>query len=248
MTTIDASMTLGELVTAHPELAPELERTGLDYCCAGGRSITLACTDRGIDRSGLLERLAAATVDHGAPEWATMPLGALVDHIEQTHHRFLRTELPRLSAALAEVARTARTDCHELEDARSCFEAFRRETEPHLEHEERVLFPSIRRLVRTGELPPFHCGTLGGTISVLRREHEHHDELLGLLRTVTHGFRPRPGADDARAECYRDLARLEADLHLHLHKENNVLFRGVALAEEGVRRGDFVREAAPPGA
>ena len=35
MTTIDLNTPLGDVVIARPELARELERRGLDYCCHG---------------------------------------------------------------------------------------------------------------------------------------------------------------------------------------------------------------------
>ncbi|MGH9230934.1 MAG: DUF542 domain-containing protein [Acidimicrobiales bacterium] len=39
MTTIELDTTLAEVVTAHPRLARELERRGLDYCCGGNRTV-----------------------------------------------------------------------------------------------------------------------------------------------------------------------------------------------------------------
>ena len=35
--------TLGEVVTADPSLARQLERRGLDSCCGGGRAIADTC-------------------------------------------------------------------------------------------------------------------------------------------------------------------------------------------------------------
>lgn len=234
-TTIDASTNLGDLVTAHPELAAELERLGLDYCGDGVRPLTQVCADRGIDPKRLLDRLAGAALDAPPPDWATMDAVALVDHIEATHHRWLRDRLRWLGEELPAIVAAHGRDHPELFDALSCFEAFRRETEPHLAHEEQVLFPNVRQLLRDGTLPAFHCGTLNGRMSVLRREHAHHDELLGLLRSVTLGFRAPIDAEPRWVACYDALRELEADTRLHLHKENNVLFRAIATAEEAVR-------------
>jgi len=42
-TAIVPDATLADLVTAHPDLARELERRSLDYCCGGARTLREAC-------------------------------------------------------------------------------------------------------------------------------------------------------------------------------------------------------------
>lgn len=57
-------------------------------------------------------------------------------------------------------------------------------------------------------------------------------ELLTTLRSLTGGYvTPEDGCASYRA-LYAGLAELEADTHLHIHKENNVLFPA-AIALEG---------------
>jgi len=236
MTTIEATMTLGALVTAHPEVAAELDRAGLDYCCDGKRTIASACADRGLDLYTVVSELSRLAVRHPAPAWASMTATQLVDHIEATHHRYLWAELPRLVIAAAALDSTEDHRYAELHSVVSCVETIRSEFEPHLLDEERMLFPRIRELDQHETLPEFHCHTLGGPISGVRREHEHVDEILDLLRKVTHGYRAPSGVDPAWAALYGRLARLDADTHLHSHKENNVLFPLVTRLEERARR------------
>jgi regulator of cell morphogenesis and NO signaling len=98
--------------------------------------------------------------------------------------------------------------------------------------EERVLFPMIRELVAADSAPTFHCGTLRHPISVMLREHETVGELLRQLRSLTNGYQPPPDGCASYAACFRGLAELEADTHLHVHKENNLLFPMVVRMEE----------------
>src|SRR5262245_30323683 len=100
MTTIMRTSTLAEIVTTDPDLSRHLERRGLDYCCGGARTIEHACLDQGLDVGTVLAELSRAAADRPAPDWAGMDAGRLVDHIEITHHRYLWTELPRLSALM----------------------------------------------------------------------------------------------------------------------------------------------------
>ena len=90
--------------------------------------------------------------------------------------------------------------------------------------EERVLFPMIRELATAEERPEFHCGSVGNPIAAMRREHDHAGALLARLRDLTDGFEAPRDACVSYEALYRALAELEADLHLHVHKENNVLF------------------------
>ena len=48
---VDASTTLGDLVTADPRRSRVMERFGIDYCCNGSRSLAEASADAGIELS-----------------------------------------------------------------------------------------------------------------------------------------------------------------------------------------------------
>jgi regulator of cell morphogenesis and NO signaling len=112
----------------------------------------------------------------------------------------------------------------ELGDIARCFGALRADLEPHLLKEERVLFPLIRELVLATTMPSFHCGSLRNPISVMEREHDTAGALLAEVRELTGGYTCPPDGCTSYEMLYRGLAELESDTHLHVHKENNVLF------------------------
>jgi regulator of cell morphogenesis and NO signaling len=246
MTVIDTDRPLGALVTEHPALARELEELGLDYCCRGRRSLGDACRDRGLDPAAVVAALAeaAASTHAGADDWATMGPAELVDHLEATHHAYLWRELPRIEA-LADKVTGAHGERHpELAAVRDVLRELRAELEPHLTKEEQVLFPLIRRLVV--EAVPAGAGAAGGSdigvttpcggsvrnpISVMLREHDRAGDLLERLRTLTGGYAPPADGCASYVAYYRALAELETDTHLHVHKENNLLFPAVAALE-----------------
>ena len=97
--------------------------------------------------------------------------------------------------------------------------------------EERVLFPMIRELATRGEPTTFHCGTVRNPISVMLREHDRAGDLLARMRELTQGYVPPADGCASFEACYRGLAELEADTHLHIHKENNLLFPMVVRLE-----------------
>lgn len=221
---IDADMTLSELVDARPALAREFERLGLDYCCGGGRTLGDACLARGLDIDRVTEGLAAAAVDAAPADWVSMGAAELVDHLCDVHHVYLWDEMPRIDALVAKILDVHGTRHPELADIGACWAAIHADLEPHLLKEERVLFPMVRELAGATSAPSFHCGTLRNPIGVMLREHDTVGDLLARLRLLTDGYRaPADGCATYRA-CFSALEQLEADTHLHIHKENNVLF------------------------
>ena len=226
-----ADRTLADLVTADPGAARVLERYGLDYCCGGGRPLDAACAEAGVDPTAVLDALAT-TPDEPSPDWATMAPEVLVDHLEATHHVYLHTELPRLTALADKVADVHGGRHPELVAVRDTYAELRADLEPHLMKEEQILFPLIRELVASSGTAEPHCGSLElGPIRVMMMEHDRAGELLAELRSATGGYEvPDDGCASYRA-LYEGLAALEADTHLHVHKENNVLFPAVIALE-----------------
>ncbi len=224
---IGPSTTLAAAVDAHPALTRHFERLGLDYCCSGGRTIEEACRHRGLDTVDVLADLARHEVSPDPAEWTSMDAVSLVEHLERTHHRYLWDELPRVTALLEKIVGVHGERHPELLGISACFAELRADLQPHLMKEERVLFPMIRELAASGasdEAPAFHCGTLRNPISVMLSEHDRAGHLLAELRRRTDDYTPPADGCATYAACFVAMREIEADTHLHIHKENNVLF------------------------
>lgn len=235
MSTIDPRSTLADLVIARPELAARLDTVGLDYCCGGQRSLAEAVDAAGLDLEAVAADLDAVP---SRPATATEPqwddAAGLVDHLEAMHHAYLREALPRLVALADKVAGVHGERHPELLGVAEAVHAIRADLEPHLDKEEQVLFPMIRELVAASEAPVFHCGSLANPIRVMLTEHDDVGEILARLRAQTDGYQvPDDGCGSYHA-LYAGLAELESDTHLHVHKENNILFPAVLEAERAL--------------
>ena len=224
MVTIDVSTTLAEAVDAFPHLTREFERRGLDYCCGGQRTLSEACALIGLDPAATVAELSQVRATSESAEWTTMTADALVDHIEAAHHRYLWDELPRVTALVDKIVSVHGARHSELVEIASCFTDLRADLEPHMIKEERVLFPMIRELATSMGVPAFHCGSLRNPISVMLTEHDAVGDLLAKLRRLTDGYAPPADGCATYVACFSAMAELEADTHLHIHKENNVLF------------------------
>ena len=117
-------------------------------------------------------------------------------------------------------------------DVQRAFRELRTDLEPHLVKEERILFPMIRTQESAEDVPEFHCGSVRNPIGVMCFEHDRAGELLAELRTLTGGWSAPDDACASYSLLYRGLAELEADTHLHIHKENNVLFPAAVEQEQ----------------
>ncbi|MGZ4706043.1 MAG: hemerythrin domain-containing protein, partial [Acidimicrobiales bacterium] len=187
-----------------------------------------------------VDETAAALGAVGSPDpapWATFGPAELVDHLEATHHAYLHEELPRLTALSEKVAQVHGGRHPELLEVLRLCRELRDDLEPHLAKEERVLFPMIRELaVADGTRPDLHCGSVANPISVMMVEHDRAGDLLVALREVTDDHTVPDDACASYTALYLGLEQLEADTHLHVHKENNLLFPAVIALEAELGR------------
>lgn len=218
--------TVGQLVVERPSRARVFERLGIDYCCGGKLPLREACQRKHLDYDAVLTELEQeqAAPSESARNWAAASLTELCDHIEQTHHAYLKEELPRLEFLTKKVAARHGDNRPALLEIQELFAALKVEMEDHMMKEERIFFPYCRTLDAAVELPPTRCGGAASPIEVLTREHEDAGDALVQFRALTGNYTcPQDACNTFRA-MYDGLQHLERDMHEHVHKENNILF------------------------
>ena len=217
---------VGQLVVNRPPRARIVEKFGIDYCCGGKKTLRQACLDKGVDLEKVLFALdiADSVSEPPARDWAAASLTELADHIEQTHHAYLKSELPRLAGLIDRVANVHGATHPELREVRDIFAAFCDELEQHMAKEEQIFFPFCRELESASAAPHFHCGSIENPIRVMISEHDDAGRALADMRRLTHDYAPPEGACNTYRAVLSSLAELEADMHQHVHKENNILF------------------------
>jgi regulator of cell morphogenesis and NO signaling len=220
---IEPSMTLGDIVTFNPSLAVELQRRGFDFCCHGGRTLSEAAGELGLEAATVAEELSAVRSDEPPADWAAMQPSELLDHIVAAHHEYLRDELPRINALVDKIVAVHGERHPELAEVQRLFVALRTDLEPHLVTEEQVVFPALRQIAAATAADEAPSAQLVEQIAELTDEHEVVGGLLEDLRRVTGGYLPPADGCATYAETYRALGALEADTHLHVHKESNVV-------------------------
>ncbi len=221
--------TVAEVVSDNIKTAHIFKKYGIDFCCGGGVSVAKACEKKDVNYADLeKEILAIEKESSGDENYKAWELDVLIDHILNTHHQYVRENIPLILQYAEKVAKV-HGDWHpELKEIFSLFTELSQELQGHMQKEELVLFPYIYRLVeasRTNEqLEAPHFGTVTGPISMMEHEHEMAGDILRRIDALTNSYAAPEGACNTFIALYDALGSFEADLHQHIHLENNILF------------------------
>lgn len=226
---ITTEKTVKDLVLENPAATRVFEGFGIDYCCGAQKTLEEACRTAGVPIGRVLDSLAAAPAPSAAEvDWQSARLSDLVAHITATHHQYTRGQIARLGTLFDKVCAAHGKNHPELFDMRKDFFALGQELMMHLQKEEMVLFPFVVRMeeerTRGAAAPPSPFGTVANPVSMMMHEHDAAGEVLHAMRTASSGYAVPDDACLTYRSLYRELVEFEADLHQHIHLENNILF------------------------
>ena len=230
--------TVRDLAVENPVATRVFERFGIDYCCSGNQSLEKACEranasfDEVVDALEMEEETARAAKQ--VRNWQTEPLIELITHIKNTHHRYTREEIVRLTALLQKVCSVHGKNHPELHGIRETFGWLSQELTTHLIKEEMVLFPYIERMeeaiIQNDPVLPGPFGSVQNPVSMMEHEHDSAGAALRTIRKASNNLTPPADACISYQTLYKALSDFEADLHQHIHLENNILFpRAIAM-------------------
>jgi regulator of cell morphogenesis and NO signaling len=221
---------VNEIALANPAARRILEDAGVDYCCGGGKSLQEACLHANVPATEILKRLRQNSEVVGPEDttWTTALLADLTRHIRERHHQYVRHCIPRLRGLLTKVREKHGEKHHELEEIEKLFEEVAQEMIMHMQKEEQILFPYIDALERSangnGAVEPPFFQTVRNPIHVMMQEHDSAGDLVKRIRKASNDYKAPADACTSYESAYQELREFEADLHLHVHLENNILF------------------------
>ncbi|HKD82910.1 MAG TPA: iron-sulfur cluster repair di-iron protein [Candidatus Angelobacter sp.] len=237
---LDPNTTVREFAISMPNATRLFEQLGIDYCCGGARSLRDACTQIGMNPEDVLQRLqenqlSPAKSGTTAPEMDA-GLAALVEYIVAKHHGYLKQEIPRIQQLLKKVVAVHGKGHSELLEIQQVFSKMSEEMAAHMMKEERILFPYVVELeaaVKRGLTPrkPMF-GTVSNPVHMMELEHDSAGAALKAIRTASQSYSAPEDACFSYKTLYSALQEFEADMHQHVHLENNVLFPGAINLEQ----------------
>jgi len=217
-----AERTLGEIAVGLPGATALFRTAKLDYCCGGRTTLSNAAASKSLDLDRLvsdLERLA----ERSAPAAPPLDTNALIETIVTRYHRVHSQELPELIRLAKRVEAVHKDHPSVPAGLASLLGRVLGELTMHMQKEELILFPAMRKGGRPSIRHP---------IAAMMAEHDDHGAHLQALKVLTDDMRAPEGACTTWRALYGGLGKFAEDLVEHIHLENNVLFPRFVASEE----------------
>jgi regulator of cell morphogenesis and NO signaling len=232
--------TIGEIVAEDYRTAQIFKNHDIDFCCKGNRSIQEACEAKSINPQSLINEIESIQYQgsEDATDYQSWPLELLADYIEKKHHRYVEERIPVLKAYLEKLCRVHGNRHPELIEIEEHFRVCGGELAAHMKKEELILFPFIRKMAKTKpgeEMRQPYFGTVENPIQMMMHEHDTEGERFRKIAELSDGFTPPADGCGTYRVTYALLQEFEADLHLHIHLENNILFPKSVMLEKELR-------------
>ena len=230
--------TIGEIVADDFRTAVIFTKYHIDFCCKGNRTVTEVCEKQKIDSDALLQSVyeVLQSENNGSIDFNSWPLDLLADYIEKTHHRYVEEKSQTLLAFLDKLCKVHGANHPELFRINELFIGCAGELSQHMKKEELVLFPFVKRMVKTkesdGVLSQPSFGTVSNPIAMMMHEHDNEGERFREIASLTNNYTPPADACTTYRVTFAMLKEFERDLHKHIHLENNILFPKAAKLEK----------------
>jgi regulator of cell morphogenesis and NO signaling len=221
---------VGEVVKLDFRAADVFSSYGIDFCCGGKFSVSEACANAKADESLVIRALEEMQNQKGfaVHDFDSWNIGFLTDYIQNTHHQYVSKVIPQILPLAQKVVDVHGEHHPEVIVINELFNGLADELLSHMQKEEQILFPYIKKLVAEasdGKCSDPSCfGTVMAPISVMEQEHENAGVVLKQLYQLSNGYTPPEDACNTFRVLYGKLKEFEGDLHRHIHLENNILF------------------------
>jgi len=240
--TTEAGETVGSLAAKDIRKAEVFKKFGIDFCCGGKKSLQVACKEANVPVDEVEAALAQAEVVPvaGGNDFSRWDAGFLSDYIYNQHHMYYYDEASVINDLLIKVMNRHGNHYPELKQLYTLYTQLQEELNVHFLKEEKVVFPFIKALVKakkTGDTADLdNQPSLTEPIQVMEEDHEAAGTILAQIRSLTQNFTTPPDACNSFQFLYKKLEGLEADLHQHIHLENNILFPKALAIEKELRK------------
>jgi len=227
---INKNTRVGDIVKANFKTAQIFDKNRIDFCCGGGISLDTACEESNVDIDQLVPELEALVLlnDPDSKYIDGLELDELCDYIEKRHHIYVRDNIPFLQQKLQKLSDVHVENHPELFEVKELFDGAVENLGTHMEKEESILFPYIRKMVKyksEGSAAKGELGEATKTIDLMHKEHQTEGERFEKISTLTSSYNCPPDGCNTYQVTYQTLKDFESDLHRHIHLENNILFR-----------------------
>jgi regulator of cell morphogenesis and NO signaling len=227
---ISPKSSVGEVVKLNFKTASVFQENNIDFCCGGDKTISEACTNVGLDTYQLIGQLETIVeqIDADSQYINDLSLEELSNYIVKRHHKYVHESIPPLKKNLEKVCQRHGEHHPQLFQINELFKGSAGELTMHMQKEELMLFPFIRRMelssVNGSPLPHSPFGPVSNPIAMMLAEHQVEGDRFDQISKLTDNYKIPEDACITYEITLRQLRDFENDLHRHIHLENNILF------------------------
>ena len=219
---------LFSIIKQSPATVAVLEKFHVDYCHFSKKTLAEVCTMQQVPTEALAQAIQQVLLlqpNHTINDVSTMSLTELITYIQNNYHAYLKNQLPVILKQLEKTVQKHGEKFSFLLDVFFFFELWKDEMTTHLIYEESKLFPVIMALEKQSYPTDgfIDTATLEHLLRILEKEHEHSDDLMEKIKTLTQDFTASPQNCKAVQLSFAALKHLYQNLQEHLQIENNLL-------------------------
>lgn len=239
---ITSKSIVGDIVADNYKTAEIFKKHNIDFCCGGQQSLIEACEKGSLSLTTaetILEEINSFFEENKKEQeidYRNWPLDKLVDHIEKKHHAYVEAKIPIVKEYLDKIEAVHGRKHPELIEINRVFKEASGQLVMHMKKEELILFPFIRKMAKAKRehikisKPSFE--TIKNPIGQMDEEHDFEGEAFRKIAALSNNFQLPKDACNTYRVAFGILEEFEDDLQLHIHKENNILFRRAIKLEE----------------
>lgn len=216
--------TLGQMAAKDLRKAEIFKKYGLDFSCGGKKTVKEACNEKGLDVTKIeqeLQQVEKSQEKHAIPydEWNP---SFLADYIVNTHHLYIKKNLPDIQAYAKKVLEVHGAEHPELKEINELTQNLAERLIQHIHEEEQHVFPKMKE--ELAQKSGHGAFAVKPNFDALEREHQIMMNDFEQIKKMTQNYTLPSDACASYELLYKNLEALQDDLKLHFHLENNILF------------------------
>lgn len=229
--------TVAEEVNRNLRTGEIFRKYGIDYCCNGQVPIKTAAETALANIISLEKELKMLdSAGNETEDGGKLEPEALVDHLVQDQHGYLRDNIPVIVYYAARVAQRNAESFPELIQIQRFFSEAASKLEAQMKMKETELFPCIKKM-HSGDFEYFEVKICGGKLKdCLNRLKEEHLETIYLFKKIaslTNGYIVPVEVRNPFRILYQQLEEFEQKLYHLFHLQHNILFpKAIQLEQE----------------
>ncbi len=228
---VSASMKMADIIMADQRAMQLMPRFGIDLGF-GDKTIKEICRERSIDPDFFLLMVNIFLNPHYFPnkKLKSVDVELLLLYLANAHEYYIGEKIPRLCSLVEQFLKVLN---HPAKiQLQTFFNEYIREVLEHIEYEEKVAFPYIKKLLLQEENPESNFQEY--TILEFDERHDNIEEKLSDLKNLLIKYFPPSNDRYLRIDILNELFDLEQDLINHARLEDKVLIPIVQEIEKDI--------------